>query len=354
MPVTKGEPMSLHQRLKSRIAFVLASTMTALLGLAGCAERPNDPAAERKFVFVTNSDSAFWDAAEKGWTEAGEKAGIEPQFLRNKQGDANGQIRILEQIASRTDVAGLAISVVDASAVGIIEKLRAIGQKIPVVTVDSDCKPEDRTARRAYIGTNNEQAGKTAGRIAKLLLPKGGNWIGFVGTEDADNARARIQGFANEAGESFKRLDVFQDQTDQGKARENVRVALNKDVQLLFGIYSYNAPAIAEVVADAQQRDKVKILTFDAEENTLRAILAGQIDATVVQNTFDMGAQAVVLLKAFMDDDKTKLQEMLGSGTELDTKVRVIVPDDSTIDDPNLQKVSDFKEYMNKMGLRST
>lgn len=345
--MAKCSPTSLFRTL----AFVVVGS--AFFGLFGCAER-SPAAGGGKLVFITNGDSSYWDAAEKGWNDATLKLGKQGQFLRNKSADATGQIRLLDQLASQSDVQGIAISIVDASATGIIDRLRDLQKRIPVVTVDSDCRPEDQSARNAYVGTDNVEAGKVAGRIAKLLVPDGGKWIGFVGNEDADNARARIQGFVEGAGDKFVRLDVLQDQHDQGKARENVRAALNKDAALLFGIYSYNAPAIAEVTHDAGQRDKVKIVTFDAEENTIRAIDANQIDATIVQNTFDMGSQAATLLDAFSKKDNALVEKLLGSGTELDTGVRVIVPENSTLEDPSIQKVNEFKAYMEKMGLRST
>lgn len=345
--MSKHSPTALFRTLA---ALVVGS---ALLGSSGCAEKSPAPGGG-KLVFITNGDSSYWDAAEKGWNDATAKLGKQGQFLRNKNADATGQIRLLDQLASRSDVDGVAISIVDASATGIIDRLRELQKRIPVVTVDSDCRPEDQSARNAYVGTDNVEAGKVAGRIAQLLVPDGGKWIGFVGNEDADNARARIQGFVEGAGDKFVRLDVLQDQHDQGKARENVRAALNKDAALLFGIYSYNAPAIAEVTHDAGQRDKLKILTFDAEENTIRAIDANQIDATIVQNTFDMGSQAATLLDAFSKKDNALIEKLLGSGTELDTGVRVIVPESSTLKDPSIQKVNEFKAYMEKMGLRST
>lgn len=338
-----------------RSGIVCGCFLALLATLAGCAERPEEGAsASRKVVFITNGDSPFWDAAEKGFLDAAAKQGLTGQFLRNKGGDSASQLRLLDQIASRTDVAGLAISIVDASAVGIIDRLREIGARIPVVTVDSDCRPEDQSCRRAYIGTNNLEAGKVAGRIAKQLAPDGGGWIGFVGSADADNARGRIEGFIANAGDGFQEVDLFQDQHDAGKARENVRAALTKDAAVLFGIYSYNAPAIAEVVQDAGLRSKFKIVTFDAEENTMRAIDQGLIDATIVQNTFDMGSQAVTLLNAFANKDEAKVHELLGDSTELDTKVRVVVPNDSTLEDESVQKIKDFQAYMESMGLRST
>jgi ribose transport system substrate-binding protein len=348
-----------HARI---VSFRTASWAIGLISAAllaglniGCNPVPDTAGGlGKRFIFITNGDSSFWDAAEKGWDETCRSKGVIGQFLRNKSGDANGQIQLLDSIISKSDVGGVAISIVDASATGIIDRLRELSEKVPLVTVDSDCQPADRSIRRAYIGTNNKEAGKVAGRIARLLQPKGGSWIGFVGTEDADNARARIEGFTEGAGNAFKRLDVLQDLHDQTKARENVRASLAKNANLLFGIYSYNAPAIAEVVSDANLRDKFKIVTFDAEQNTLLAIEKGEIDATVVQNTFDMGVQCAVLLTAYEKRDEATISSLLGGGTELDTKVRVIVPPKSTLEDPAVQKIDDFKEFMKSKGLKST
>jgi ribose transport system substrate-binding protein len=350
--MTFARMKALGRRLSALAGGVLALALACQVGCAPATDSPQS--LGKRFVFITNGDSSFWDAAEKGWDETCRSKGMIGQFTRNKSGDAIGQIQILENVAATSDIGGVAISVVDAGATGLIDRLQEIAGRVPVITVDSDCKPEHADIRRAYVGTNNKEAGRVAGRIAKMLQPAGGSWIGFVGTEDADNARARIEGFVEGAGKGFKRLDVLQDLHDQTKARENVRAAITKPANLLFGIYSYNAPALAEVVADAGQRNKFKIVTFDAEENTLKAIETGQIDATIVQNTFDMGVQCANLLHAYDEGDVNTIKSLLGDGKELDTKVRVIVPPDSPLDDPAVQKIEEFKQFMKSKGLKST
>lgn len=323
----------------------------AVLACGGCAEKS---AGAKRIVFITNGTSPYWDAAEKGWNDKARELGVSAQFLRNTSGDAPGQIALLDQVASRGDVAGLAVSVVDVNAVGVVDRLKEIGEKIPVVTVDSDVKPEDRRVRRAYVGTNNLQAGKVAGRIAAQLLPEGGRWIGFVGNKHADNARLRIEGFQRAAGSAFQEIDVMQDDHDPNKAKQNVASSLTKNVQLMFGIYSYNAPAIAEVVAESGRRPEIKIVAFDAEANTVLAVQAGHVDATVVQNTYDMGAVCARLLRALAGGDQAEIDEMLGGRDEIDTGVRVVVPDDSPLVDEDVQKIGEFKKYMASQGLRST
>lgn len=347
-------------------------TPSALL-VAGCGDPPSKtdkaakPQAETKsksadagrIVFITNSDSTFWDAAEKGANDAGKALGVGVTFLRNKSADAAGQINLLEQAASQRDVKAVAVSVVNASAIGIVDKLKSLKDKgIPVVTFDSDTGPKDRDARTAYVGTNNFEAGKVAGGVALKLLPAGGKLVAFVGDKDADNARQRVDGFKQGAGPKFEITDIMTDNVDRAKARNNVESAIvkHKDLAMLFGIYSYNAPAIAAVVAEKGKREQLKVLTFDAEDNTMKAIEANGIDATIVQNTYDMGYMTAKLAHAFATKDTKATDDMLKGKDLYDTGVRVIVPDSSPMKGsaPNIQTFKEFDDYMKKMGLKST
>lgn len=333
------------------------------LAAVGCSRPPETGgsagSSQGRIVFVTNSDSPFWDAAEKGFLDAGSELGLKATFLRNKSKDEAGQIRLLDQLLAQSDVRGVAVSVVAASAVGIIDRLKELSAKgVVVLTVDSDTSDKDRAARRAYVGTNNLEAGRVAGRTAKLLLPEGGKVVAFVGNMDADNARQRIGGFKEAAGERYPIVDVMQDAADDSKARDNVRAALlkHKDLAMPFGVWSYNAPAIAEVVASSGERGRLKILTFDAEVNTMKAIKAGGIDATVVQNTYDMGGVSARLLDAYLKGDEQTLETYLKGTDQADTGVRVIVPNASPLKGKagEIETYDEFERYMQSKGLKST
>lgn len=339
--------------------WVAALGVLALCAL-GCDPpgRKQGNARDARLAFITNGDSSFWDAAEKGLGDYCASKNRTFVFLRNKTGDSAGQIRLVDQVIAQPDIQGVAISVYEASAVGLIDRLRQLRSSgVAVITVDSDVRPQDTSARRAYIGTNNLEAGKAAGKVANFLLPKGGKALGFVGSLDADNARARVEGFKS-AAPTVQLLDVFQDTMDKSKARSNVKAALakSKDIDLLFGIYSYNAPAIAEEVAAANRRDHLKVLTFDAEVNTMKALANGGIDATIVQNTYDMGYKTGLLLDLLRTNNEKETEALLRGGDQLDTGVRIIVPDNSPLEgkDPRIESIGEFENYMRSKGLKST
>jgi ABC-type sugar transport system substrate-binding protein len=51
------------------------------------------------------------------------------------------------------------------------------------------------------------------------------------------------------------------------------------DLSLLVGIWSYNAPAIVDVVKEKNAREKFTIVTFDAEAIAIQQMGEGMIDA---------------------------------------------------------------------------
>src|SRR5262249_46410287 len=145
----------------------------------------------------------------------------------------------------------------------------------------------------------------------------------------------RVEGVRQGAGEKFKALDNMGDETDLTRARENVRNAIRNHPKLntLIGIWSYNAPAIVDVVKEMNNRDRFLIVVFDAEPLAIQQMSEGMIDAMVVQNPYQMGYQGVRLLKALVEDDKKTIGQMFPNlektdGDIYDTGIKVVVPDE--------------------------
>jgi ribose transport system substrate-binding protein len=275
---------------RSKLLIPTVGLLTALFACTNGKEPASSPVSDRRrprFVFITNSNSPFFDAARVGLDNAAKECNVEVELIRN-DGSTGGQIRRLEQVAAQREVKGVMVSVVEPNASGIVDQLKALRAKgVHVVTVDSD-GPAD--AREAYLGTNNLEAGRALGRLAAQLLPQGGKAIAFVGIRSAQNAIERVNGFKEGAGAGIQVVDVMEDSTDVNKARRNVAAALQNhpDVKMLVGIWSYNAPAIVDEVKAAGKRPNLKLVTFDAEPNTLLALKEGTLDATAVQNPWNM------------------------------------------------------------------
>src|SRR5580704_4832284 len=197
---------------------------------------------------------------------------------------------------------------------------------IHVITIDSDVdRARLRDCRFAFVGTDNLAGGRELGKCLKGLRPEGGGYVTFVGRKGAQNAMDRIQGVAQGVGENWKQLDSMGDDIDRNVARENVRNAIvnhKQDLNALVGIWSYNAPAIVDVVKkDANLRKEYLVVAFDAEPLAVAAMGDGMIDAMVVQNPYSIGYQGVRLMQALVRNDQATIKEMLPNQGKTDGDV---------------------------------
>ncbi|MBI1325485.1 substrate-binding domain-containing protein [bacterium] len=361
--------------MQRRIGFSTLGVLSLAFLLSGCgggtenAVNPGTassgaaPAAAAKpgglrFIFVTNSNADWWNAMEKGMQDAAAEFGVKAEMRRNEQ-QSQGQIRLLEDALSLDDVSGVAVSVFEAESPGIADALKRLKDAGKVViTVDSDIAPNAVDARSAYIGTFNVKAGEAAGKAAAALRPDGGKTAVFVGTAAAANARERREGFFAGAGSKFSQVEIFEDQTDKNKAQVNVQTALSKypDLGVLVGLWSYNAPRIAEEVSRTPDiRKKVNVVTFDLDELAVGHLQNRNIDATVCQNPYDMGFQGVKLLKALVEKNDKAIAEVLPDGKVRDTGVRIVVPDKSSpVKGDNVMTIEEMKAWLSSKGLKST
>jgi ribose transport system substrate-binding protein len=317
------------------------------------------PGSRPRLIVVTNGNSDWWTAVEKGMTDAAREFGVQAEMRRNTQGEPAAQIRLLEDVLSLPDVKGVAVSVLEAESPGIADKMRELQRAGKVViAIDSDGQKD---ARRAYIGTINRKAGEVAGRVARTLRPQGGRTVAFVGTASAANAIERHEGFFVGAGPAFQndKGELFEDGTDFSRAQNNVQTAISKypDVGLFLGLWSYNAHFIAEEVAKFPElRKKATIVTFDLDELAGDDLAKGAIDATVCQNPYQMGYLGVRLLKAYVENDRKTIDEMLPDGIDsIDTGVRVVVPTkNSPVKGDNVLDINEMKKWLSSKGLKSS
>ena len=296
------------QPLKSlRVVPAILCALLCTLFFLACNGKPGGGGAttggKHKLAFVTNNASDFWTIARKGTEKAAKDIpGIEVEFRITSDGTAAGQQSIVDDLLAK-GINGIAISPVDpANQSPMLNKAAA---QALVVTQDSDAPTSNRLC---YIGTDNVEAGRQAGRLVKEAIPQGGKIMVFVGVLDAQNARERFQGLKEVlAGSNIQIVDVRTDNTDRVRAKSNAADTLVNvpDIAGLVGLWSYNGPAILSAVKESNKVDKVKIVAFDEEDETLRGIKEGAIYATVVQQPFEFGYQSMALMEKYLNGDKS-------------------------------------------------
>ena len=273
---------------------ILKSVLCSITATMVLASTASAESKSLDLAFLTNNASDFWTIARAGCEQAQKEVpNIKVEFKIPADGTAAEQTRIFDDLLVK-GVNGIALSPVDpANQTAMIDKGAA---KALIVTQDSDAP---KSQRSFYVGTDNVAAGRQAGELIKKAVPNGGSIMLFVGKRDAQNAKERIQGVEETLkGTNIKILDVRTDDTDRVRAKQNVADTLvkNPDIACLVGLWSYNGPAILNAVKDANKIGKVKIVTFDEENDTLQGVKDGAIEATVVQNPYEFGRQAVTLM----------------------------------------------------------
>ncbi len=279
--------------------FVLFVLLAALLAGA-CARQASNV---KRLAFVTNNASDFWTIARRGTEKADEEfADVTVEFRIPADGTAAEQKRIIDDLLAK-GIDGIAISPVDPE--NQTQMINEVARQTLVFTQDSDAPNSDRAC---YVGTDNVAAGRQAGQLIKEALPEGGRIMLFVGKLDARNAQERLQGIKQELqGSNIEIIDVRTDDTDRVRAKANVADTLVRypDVKGLVGLWSYNGPAILNAVREAGKTGQVKIVCFDEEDETLAGVKEGAIHATVVQQPYEFGYQAIRLMREVLNGNRS-------------------------------------------------
>ncbi|MCY3024352.1 MAG: sugar-binding protein [Planctomycetota bacterium] len=294
--------------------FAVALALAFLVGcgsdtgtVSGTKDGANKGAAGKKLrlAYVTNNASDFWTIARAGCEKACTELGnVDLAFRMPPENSAALQKQILEDLLAK-GIDGIAISPVDPAHQTDI--LNDVARQVLLITHDSDAADSNRAC---YVGTDNFAAGKQAGELLKQALPDGGKIMVFVGVLDAQNARDRYEGIKETIkGSKVEIIDCRTDDGDRVRAKSNVADSMTKypDVSCLVGLWSYNGPAILRAVKDADKVGKVKIVCFDEEDETLKGVKDGAIYATVVQQPYEFGYQAIKLMAKVCGGDKSAI-----------------------------------------------
>ena len=287
-----------------KLMFRITITLGLLFALlaSGCARRGG---SVKRISFITNNASDFWTIARKGTEKAAQELpNVQVEFRIPSSGAADEQKRIVDDLLAK-GIDGLAISPIDP--VNQTQMINDAAKQSVVITQDSDAPKSDRVC---YIGTDNRAAGRQAGQIIKEALPNGGKIMVFVGKIDVQNARERFEGIKDALnGSNVQVVDVRTDDTDRVRAKANAADALVRypDLVALVGLWSYNGPAILGAVKDASKVGQVKIVCFDEEDETLNGVKDGSIYATVVQQPYEFGYQAIQLIAKILNGDRSMI-----------------------------------------------
>ncbi|MBV9491876.1 MAG: sugar-binding protein [Verrucomicrobia bacterium] len=294
----------------------------AMVSLVKAADKP------KTFALVPKSISVpFYADVEKGCKEEAQKLGVKVLYTGPNTADEAEQVEVLRDVISR-GVSGLAVAPMNAdSVIGPIADARK--KNIPVITFDSDSPKSERIC---YVGTDNLDAGREAGKVFKKLLPKGKYAI-ITGGLAAANLNERIKGFKEVvSGSEYREVpgSPFPCEDDAVRAVQIVQDLMTRYPDLdgvfhsggwaLFGAPEAYVKALGKRAADIKS-NKFVVVAFDTLPEELKLLKDGYCSALIGQRPYAMGVKSMDVLNDIANG---------GKGENVNTGVDVV--DASNVD----------------------
>lgn len=288
----------------SKIKKAIVSALALGVSLAtGCGDRHSDK--EVYYLIAGNLHLAYWQSAAAGFRHAAVQYKVTAKVAGPDAYDAMAELSAL-QSAVTSKPAGILISVADA---GILQQGidAAVSAGIPVITMDSD----DPDSRRLYfIGTNNLEAGRMGGKRIIEKLGGVGN-VEFFTLGGQPNTDERLKGFKDMLATrpGIHIVDVFDIKGDArnafDKAQQDLALTGPKKIDAFVCLEASSGKTVAEAIKRAGGGRE--LLAFDVDQETLDAIKAGTIDATIAQKPYTMAAVGLKALDEIYHDPPKSL-----------------------------------------------
>ena len=251
-------------------------------------------------AMVVNVAADYWKAGQVGFQKGCADLGLSSSkctYFAPPNGKLTEQNSEMETLRSQ-GITGYSISAIDpTSAAGTIHT--DVSKGLSVLAIDSPLPGTD--AASLYLGTPNYTAGQQAGEAMKQVLGGKGKVAVLVGSLTAANATQRIQGFEDALkGSGITVAQKVNDNLSAATATSDAETILanNPDVNGLYGVYSYDGPALAQAVQSAGKTSSVHIVSDDSDAQTLGFIKSGVISGTVVQMPYQQGYTGAYILAA--------------------------------------------------------
>jgi ribose transport system substrate-binding protein len=290
-------------------------------------------------AMVVNVAADYWKAGQVGFQKGCADLGLSSSkctYFAPPNGKLTEQNSEMETLRSQ-GITGYSISAIDpTSAAGTIHT--DVQHGVSVLAIDSPLPGTD--ASSLYLGTPNYTAGQQAGEAMKQVLGGKGKVAILVGSLTAANATQRIQGFEDALkGTGITVAQKVNDNLSAATATSDAETILanNPDINGLYGVYSYDGPALAQAVQSAGKTNSVHIVSDDSDAQTLGFIKSGVIAGTVVQMPYQQGYTGAYILTA---------EKVLGKDATMAIVKPYLESDGSTLSSGvGLVTLSDLTDY---------
>ncbi len=260
-----------------------------------------------RIAFVTGGSGPYWQITVDGAKAAARELGVDLRVEMPKDDENLDQQLLILTHLDTDHLDGIAVSPLDAQ--GQTHLINRLVRELNVVTFDSDAPLSDR---QSHVGTSNFSAGRACARMVAAAIPDGGEIAVLMANQTKENMLDRRGGFqerinqlarTGDDGAATPRYSIvgfFEDNGNDAKCEESIRAVLaeHADLACFVGMNARHGPILLRVLEDEGKLDQVKLVTFDEADATLDGIEAGHVYATIAQDPYKYGYEAVNQLVA--------------------------------------------------------
>lgn len=249
-------------------------------------------------VSISTLNNPFFVALKDGIEKEAKAKGMKVSVV-DAQDDTAKQISGIEDlILQNVDI--LLVNPTDSAAISsAVQSANEAG--IPVITIDRSSEEGDI---ETFIASDNVAGGETAAEYLVKQLGEKAKVVELEGVSGASATRERGKGFHNIAD---KQLDVLTSQTAEFDRTKGLNVMENilqgkKDIQAVFAHNDEMALGAVEAIKAAGK--DVIVVGFDGNEDALKAVENGELQATVAQQPVLIGEEAVHAAEKVLKGEK--------------------------------------------------
>jgi ribose transport system substrate-binding protein len=273
-------------------------------------------------------NNPFFVDMQRGAEEAAKRLGVDLTVqAAERETDVEKQMQIIENLVE-TGVNALAVAPSGSKEV-VTAVAKANAARIPVVIVDD--KVDAQAAKdagvhwEAYVGSDNVEGGRIAGRYLVQITNGTTNVALLEGIPGHQTGDARLKGF-KEAIQASPGVKIVASQTanwerDQGFNVFQNMMQAHPDIDAVFACNDMMALGAVEAIRAAGKTGKIRVIGFDAIDDARKAIAAGTMDGSVAQFPSEMGRIAVENAVKLIHHEP--VQAETGTKLEMITKANV-------------------------------
>jgi ribose transport system substrate-binding protein len=344
-----------HQAVQRRsFAPLLLLAGWSCVATAACARRPQEGTRSagrrlRLAMIPKGTTHEFWKSVHAGGVKAARELDVDLVWKGPlKEDDLKGQVDLVQSFAAQ-HVSGILLAPLnDRALVASVDGAARAG--VPVVILDSALRGGNIVS---FVATDNRAAGRLAGRRMAELLGGPGTGTGKSRVvvlryqEGSASTHAREEGFLDVV-RTEPGLEVVSDNQYGGATTESAFAAaesllLAKKMASpgpgVGGVFTPNESTTFGMLLALEKAGlagKIRFVGFDASDKLVRALRAGEIDALVVQNPFNMGYLAVKALVARLRGGQVEART--DTGARLVDKANLDSAETSALVRPDLER----------------